>query len=172
MIKMTDADHAEFALWFVANTDIPEGVEVFDCTEDGMYVWEETRNGLVRWMELKVTMARIDAAPKFRVRIFWTLGEDGRTPAATEDVASWTEWMKDEKARRVALDVDYVNRVAVSTIFLGISTDMFSDTPALFQTLVFGGPKEGHQMRYKTWDEAEKGHRQVCELAGIKKLLH
>jgi hypothetical protein len=30
--------------------------------------------------------------------------------------------------------------------------------PLLFETMVFGGPLDGEQTRYSTWDEAKSGH--------------
>jgi hypothetical protein len=39
-------DAKAFATWFCANNDIPEDVEPFDATEEGMYVWKEPRDGL------------------------------------------------------------------------------------------------------------------------------
>lgn len=49
----------EFARWFCDNTDIPEGVEVFDTMDNGAYVWKETRDGLAQWLELQSAEATV-----------------------------------------------------------------------------------------------------------------
>jgi hypothetical protein len=57
--------------------------------------------------------------------------------------------------------------VEVSTVFLG--NDMASawrndnQPPILFETMVFDDYDGGFQVRYATWEEAETGHRMVCE---------
>ncbi len=33
----------------------------------------------------------------------------------------------------------------------------------LFETMIFGGANDGYQERYATWDEAERGHKRICE---------
>lgn len=33
--------------------------------------------------------------------------------------------------------------------------------PILFETMVFGGPLNEEQVRYVTWDEAERGHAEM-----------
>lgn len=51
------------------------------------------------------------------------------------------------------------NGVEVSTVFLGMEHGQDElGRPILFETLVFGGPHDGMQCRYCTWEEAEAGH--------------
>jgi len=51
------------------------------------------------------------------------------------------------------------NGVEVSTVFLGRAhgTDE-RGRPILFESMVFGGPRDGMQFRYSTWEDAEVGH--------------
>lgn len=69
---------------------------------------------------------------------------------------------------------DYI----VSTIFLGMDHAFMSPIPVLFETMAFlrpGRPGEGkfrdEQYRYRTWEEAVKGHRQlVTRLATMRRV--
>lgn len=100
------------------------------------------------------------------MRVFWTLGEDGRTPTPAKDPREWANWMPNEEARRVGLNCDHSARAFVSTVFLGIDISLVSDRPMLFQTVIFGGPHHNYQNVWATWEEAEQGHKEACELAG------
>jgi len=60
--------------------------------------------------------------------------------------------------RRVALDKDVAPGAEVSTVFLGLDHAFGDGPPVLFETMVFGGPLDGEQDRYCTWDEAVAGH--------------
>lgn len=57
------------------------------------------------------------------------------------------------------------NEVSVSTVFLGWDHSYDSKSePILFETMVFGGVYNEYQTRYHTYDEAESGHKEVCEM--------
>jgi len=51
--------------------------------------------------------------------------------------------------------------ITVSTVFLGIDHSFGRGAPVLFETMVFGDPREEYeyQARYCTYDEALNGHR-------------
>ena len=54
------------------------------------------------------------------------------------------------------------NGVEVSTVFLAMEHGRdLSGRPILFETMVFGGPHDGFQQRYCTWEEAEAGHESM-----------
>lgn len=90
---------------------------------------------------------------------------DGKTPVECPDVLKWARWFEEIKNRRVA--EDYLSAyVKVSTVFLGIDHNFTRiGAPLLFETMVFGGPHDGFQERYRTWDEAQAGHKAAVELA-------
>jgi hypothetical protein len=48
-------------------------------------------------------------------------------------------------------------------VFLGIETCIFGRHD-FFETMIFGGPFDGAQMRYATWAEAEEGHARIVRL--------
>jgi hypothetical protein len=94
-----------------------------------------------------------------RVRPFWRLGEDGRTP----EPCSFEEWVL---ANRDAVHVahDEEGGVRVSTVFLGLAASLY-EQPALFETMIFGGLHNGYQQRSKTWQDAEAVHAQALAMA-------
>lgn len=89
---------------------------------------------------------------------------DGHRPVLEPDPIKWALGMR-RVDRRVAQDV--VGDVRVSTVFLGID-HRFLDTkgpPLVFETMVFGGPLDQEQLRYSTWEEAERGHAAMVDRA-------
>lgn len=77
-----------------------------------------------------------------------------RTPILVEDVAEWGKWFETAD-KQIALDE--FDGVRVSTVFLGIETV----EGCLFETMIFGGPMDQQQRRYRTYDEAEQGHQEA-----------
>jgi hypothetical protein len=61
-----------------------------------------------------------------------------------------------------------IGQSRISTVFLsmdhGLSGLIGDDTPVLFETMVFGGEHDDYQERYHTYDEAEEGHKRICEM--------
>ncbi len=56
-----------------------------------------------------------------------------------------------------------IGAVDVSTVFLGLDHGYGDGPPVLFETMVFGGPLDGEQVRYKTWEQAEAGHTAMVQ---------
>jgi hypothetical protein len=63
----------------------------------------------------------------------------------------------------------------ISTVFLGFDHSFLQEgTPILFETMVFNKVDEEwdqYQERYSTWEQAEDGHKLVCEKIN-NKLTH
>ena len=77
------------------------------------------------------------------------------------DPDTWSRMLGDLDGRRVGYDT--VGDARVSTVFLGLNHALPDDPPALFETMVFGGPLDEEMVRYATWEEAEAGHRAMVE---------
>ncbi|MHC1766128.1 MAG: hypothetical protein AB9869_17810 [Verrucomicrobiia bacterium] len=79
---------------------------------------------------------------------------------------TFQEWADAEKGESWRVSFDQVGSLEVSTVFLGIAHSglpasmQHKEKPDLFETMVFGMP-ETVAVRYKTWAEAEQGHRQI-----------
>lgn len=105
-----------------------------------------------------------------RTPLYWTLAADGRTPVPCNSVIEWAQMMEGEQ-RKVAQDHDNEKSVSVSTVFLGMEHGHSRGKPLLFETMIFGGPRDQYQRRYTSWEEAERGHAEACEVAGIQRKL-
>jgi hypothetical protein len=82
---------------------------------------------------------------------------EGRNVVPVQDLLEWGNWF--EKADRHVGLTEIGEEIRVSTVFLGIDHNFgVARDPVLFETMVFGGPLDGEQERYCTYDEAEKGH--------------
>ncbi len=61
-----------------------------------------------------------------------------------------------------------IGQSSISTVFLsmdhGLAGLIGDETPVLFETMVFGGEHDGYQERYHTYDEAEEGHKRICDM--------
>lgn len=93
----------------------------------------------------------------------YILGEDGKTPIAEPDLLKWAAWFEtaDRKVAQTNVGGKYV-----STVFLGVDHQSFSDEePLFFETMVFsdGDSLDLACRRYSTWDEALAGHQAMVE---------
>lgn len=94
---------------------------------------------------------------------------DGHNPVLCDDLLKWAEWY--ETADRTVLKTPLPNGIRVSTVFLGLNHNFGRGKPILFETMVFGGKLDEKQKRYRTWEEAEIGHKAtVAEVIAIEKM--
>lgn len=104
-----------------------------------------------------------------------------KEPIPEGDTTKWALWFQKANTR---VGETFVGKWRISTVFLGIDYNMFGK-PHLFETMVFEREPKikelfGREMsvaesrdeltrRYATWEEAERGHREiVAELMGAK----
>ena len=86
-------------------------------------------------------------------------------PAPYEiELMAWGQW-RNKADTLVARTL--VGEVDIITYFIGIPLTNTSGRPLLFESTVFGGPLNGTQDKYATWDEAEAGHAKlVAKVSG------
>ena len=78
----------------------------------------------------------------------------------------WANAFDKDEDRRVARTE--IGDISISTVFLGMDHRMTAEgPPVLFETMIFGGPRDQYQERYCTWYEAEAGHKRAVELAQV-----
>ena len=104
----------------------------------------------------------------------YILDEQGN-PVSERDLLVWAAWIEDEKHRRLLI-TNLGPLGCVSTIFLGIDHDFLSilneeqwRRPILWETMVFGGPYDQEQRRYRSQEDALNGHAELvamCKQAG------
>lgn len=87
---------------------------------------------------------------------------DGKIPVPCDETFAWGKWY--ETANRTVAYSE-IGSVEISTVFLGINHAFGGDLPILFETMIFGGKKDGYQERYRTWEEAEDGHLRAVAIA-------
>ena len=94
---------------------------------------------------------------------------DHNEPVECHNLMQWGEWL--QKANRIVKQdkVGKVGEVLVSTVFFGLDHSFGSGPPLLFETMIFGGERDGYQERCSTWAEAEKMHQEAMQLAGAVK---
>ena len=94
--------------------------------------------------------------------IFYYLDDDHNI-IATKDIEEWGKFFESIPKRRVGFFEN--ENCAISTVFLGIDHGFNGIDIILFETMVFDKKGDGGSVwrRYKTWDEAEKGHAEIVE---------
>jgi hypothetical protein len=80
---------------------------------------------------------------------------DGHRPVPCDDLLEWGKFF--ESADRIVKS-DMVKGVHVSTVFLGLDHSFGYGPPILFETMIFGGPMDMYQERYRSWEGAVCGH--------------
>ena len=78
------------------------------------------------------------------------------------DLFTWGRWLETAGEKRRVGD-DTVNGVRVSTVFLGLDHNWGKGKPLVFETMIFGGERDGEIERYATWKEAERSHKEVVD---------
>lgn len=73
----------------------------------------------------------------------------------------WAPWFENINNRIVKKDD--LEDCEVSTVFLGIDHGFSGPKKLWFETMIFGGPKNGAQYRYETYLEALEGHKNILE---------
>ena len=86
----------------------------------------------------------------------------------TEFVGGYKEMIDASLPITTPLFSTEIGQSRISTVFMsmdhGLAGLIGDGTPVLFETMVFGGEHDEYQERYHTYDEAEEGHKRVCEM--------
>ena len=92
------------------------------------------------------------------IRYYILLGQ--KIVPATE--SEWRTMWGNPDARRVAKTE--IDDILISTVFLGIDHNfIIKGPPILFETMVFGGNLDEELVRYCTYEEAERGHKNMVQ---------
>lgn len=78
------------------------------------------------------------------------------------DLVTWSEFLRSPE--RIIKQETTPNGYWVSTVFLGIDHNFYQDDcPVIFETMVFKDGENYTQERYRTYSEAEAGHKRIAE---------
>lgn len=82
------------------------------------------------------------------------------------DLFTWGDWMQ-KNPEKIHIAQDDVNGLRVSTIFLGLDFDITeeSETPLVFETMVYRGDTILLQRRFDSMAYAKASHEIAVELA-------
>jgi hypothetical protein len=103
------------------------------------------------------------------MRPMWYILDESKNPVPAKDILQANRLLADPDARRVALDEIYVEdygiTVVISTVFL-VFDHSYSpkQQPVLFESMTFNDGQSESLNRYCTWEEAEKGHKEMVQL--------
>ena len=97
---------------------------------------------------------------------WYILNEDHTTQAVS--VNDYILWDQIYGKTIKIVGKDKIKDCEVSTVFLGLDHNHGEGEPILFETMIFGGERDQDQWRYKTWEEAVKGHSNVVKQCGGK----
>lgn len=75
------------------------------------------------------------------------------------EVSEWVRLFESDTVRHV--DVNTIDGVHVSTVFLGLNHQWGIGPPLIFETMIFGGPHDQYQERYSTEEAAFAGHDRI-----------
>jgi len=95
--------------------------------------------------------------------ILYVLDEQGN-PQKTVNISYWSKWFENSD-RHVAKD--HIGCTEVSTVFLGIDHSHGRGEPLLYETMIFGGRRDGYQNRYTTREQALKGHAEAVAIVNL-----
>lgn len=87
----------------------------------------------------------------------------GRSVAMVWDFPE-AEWLEKAAPEQRQVRREKVGESDVSTVFLGLDHAFGQGSPLIFETMVFGGPLDGRQDRYSTYEQAEAGHAAMVAL--------
>jgi hypothetical protein len=82
--------------------------------------------------------------------------DDDHQVVPVRDVIAWAEWFESHWPHNIAESI--VGDVRISTVFLGVDASLFDGVPLVFETMLFGGSRDGYAWRYPTWKDALAGH--------------
>ena len=86
---------------------------------------------------------------------------DGKIPV---ECHSLEQWAKSFETTNRHVGDDIFDTIRVSTIFMGLDHSFGNGLPLLFETMIFGGLRDGYQTRCSTWEEAEEMHKAAVAL--------
>jgi len=92
----------------------------------------------------------------------WYILDNNNKPVA-KPVVEAAQWLEDNDHRRI-VKRDEIGDILVSTVFLGLDHAWDSDTPVLWETMIFGGEHNQYQERYTSHKDALEGHELALTL--------
>ena len=77
------------------------------------------------------------------------------------DLITWAKFFR--SFERIVKQENLSSGVEISTVFLGLDHNWGEGDPLLFETMIFGGDRNGKRWLWHTWEEAEKEHKKIVD---------
>ena len=92
----------------------------------------------------------------------WYILDNNNNPVKSNitDCGKWLE----KNPERKAVKQEHIGDVFISTVFLGLDHSFQSDTPSLWETMIFGGEHDQYMDRYTSYEDALEGHQTALNL--------
>ena len=98
---------------------------------------------------------------------YYILNEEKETVRV--DVMQWAQWFHDKGKLRLIQVTELPDGLKVSTVFIGIDHSFgLSDSPKVFETMVFNGDDSIFCERCATYDQALAQHESAIDWANDK----
>ena len=91
----------------------------------------------------------------------WYILNENNKPIKVSGI-EYAMWEKNPTKRIVKKDT--IEDIRISTVFLGLDHAFKSDTPILWETMIFGGEYDNYQERYTSYEDALIGHQKALDL--------
>lgn len=78
-------------------------------------------------------------------------------------IEEYSKWISKNPKQKVVKQ-ELIKDSKVSTVFLGLDHSWESDTPVLWETMIFGGKEDMYQDRYTSYKDAVIGHKKAVNL--------
>ena len=93
----------------------------------------------------------------------WYILDENNKPVKSTSVIEAAEWLENNLERK-AVKQDHIGDIFISTVFLGLDHSWKSNTPILWETMIFGGDHDQYQERYTSYEDALEGHQIALNL--------
>jgi hypothetical protein len=87
----------------------------------------------------------------------WYILDENNKPVKATFIMEAVDWMENNPERKVVKQ-EHIGDIFISTVFLGLDHAWDSDTPVLWETMIFGGEHDQYQERYTSYEDALEGH--------------
>ncbi len=93
----------------------------------------------------------------------WYILDENNKPVVAASVIEAAEWL-DKNPERKAVKQEHIDKIFISTVFLGLDHAWDSNIPVLWETMIFGGEHDQYQERYTSYEDALEGHQIALNL--------
>lgn len=99
--------------------------------------------------------------------MYYTL--DSENKPIKSSLKAFDKWIQKNPLKK-PVKQEFVNKIYISTVFLGLDHSYGGTIPLLWETMIFEGTFDGYQERYTSYEEALTGHEFAVQMVKNNKL--